>query len=942
MRASLQKHRESVYVPVSLETPVNGLPSDQGTRADRWRRIESLCHAALARPAGERAAFLAETCGDDATLRAEVESLLAGAESAPAFLENLMDGVSSAPLVGRQLGAYRIDASIGAGGMGEVYRAKDTRLGRDVAVKILPAVFTTDPQRRARFEREARAIAALKHPNICTIYDVGHDQGIDFLVMELVDGESLAERLAKGPLPVDEALAHAIQIGDALDKAHGQGIIHRDLKPGNVMLARKGSGTSRGRQAKLLDFGLARIMPSGVGAGEAPTDISPMTEAGAILGTMQYMAPEQIEAQPADARTDIFAFGAVLYEMLTGRRAFEGATQAGVMAAILREEPPPVHPREIGRIVRRCLAKDPLRRYQSARDLLNDLEEVEESSRTVGVDDKSIVSTRAQRRTPRRAAGWVGIAVLIAAVATAAYLGRPRPGAAPSYRPLTFQRGVITGARFSPDGQTVYYSAAFDAGPPRVYMTRLEGTGSVPIAGLPPATLLSVSSKGELAVLLTEERAPMISSGTLARASAVGGSPRPLYEGVVDADWAPDGQLAVLRANGNLEFPYGRVLVPSVPVWPRMSPGGNRIAYIGDHGIQVADLEGRSVLNYSFEWAFGLAWRPDGREIWFTGDTGGGGAERVLYALSLSGQRRVVAAAPGAMTIYDIAKDGRRVLLSTGAGWWGIQAGRSDGPAESTLDLNGRTDIAGLSGDGSQVLLNENENAGRGLYLRSTDGSTSFKLSDDYGLGLSPDARWALTWRRDDPAHLFLVSTGTEAPQEIEFDPRLSKRGSARWSDDGRKIFIALFPEKGNDDTLRIYTLDPPKTWRPVTPSGVDAAFAVSPDGRSIAARDREGHLSIFPVDGGEPRTIVEERGRPIQWSSDGRWLYLARMESFRARVYRRELDTGRVESWRDLGPSDPAGVTTFGAIFISRAGLAYAYNFSRVLGVLYLAEGLK
>ncbi|MGE5835695.1 MAG: protein kinase domain-containing protein, partial [Acidobacteriota bacterium] len=838
--------------------------------------------------------------------------------------------------------AYRIDASIGAGGMGEVYRAKDTRLGRDVAVKILPAAFATDAQRRARFEREARTVAALKHPNICTIYDVGHDQGIEFLVMELVEGETLAARLAKGPLPLDEALAHAIEIGDALDKAHGQGIVHRDLKPGNVMLALKGSGTDRSKQAKLLDFGLARVIPSVLGAGDAPTDISPMTEAGAILGTLQYMAPEQIEARPADARTDIFAFGALLYEMLTGRRAFEGATQAAVMAAILREEPPPVHPREIGRIVRRCLAKDPLRRYQSARDLLNDLEEVEESSRTVGLGDKNIVSTRTQQRRARRAAAWVAIAVLIAAVATAAYLGRPRPPAPPSYRPLTFQRGVITGARFSPDGQTVYYSAAFDAGPPRVYMTRLDGTGSVPIAGLPPATLLSVSPKGELAVLLTEGRAPMISSGTLARASAVGGTPRPLYEGVVDADWVPDGQLAVLRANGNLEFPPGRVLAPSVQ-WPRMSPGGDRIAYIEESAIEVADLEGRTVLDHRFPFAFGLAWRPDGREIWFTGDIGGGGAERVLYALSLSGQRRVLAGAPGAVTIYDISKDGsNRALVATGAGWWGIQAGRAGRPAESMLDLNGRTGLVGLSDDGKQVLLDEWRNEGKGLYLRSTDGSTSVQLSGDSGLGLSPDGRWALTQRREDPAHLFLVSTSTEAPQQIEVDPRLSRRGSARWSGDGRKVFIALLPEKEHDDALRIYKLDPPKTWRPVTPAGVAETFAVSPDGRSIAARDRDGHLSIFPVDGGEPHTIAEERGVPIQWSSDGRWLYLASMESFRARIYRRELASGRVESWRDIGPSDPAGVTTFGAIFVSRDGLAYTYSYSRALGVLYLAEGLK
>ena len=227
----------------------------------------------------ERAAFLAEACADDPELQREVESLVARAESAPSFLEHPVG--AAAPLVGRQLGAYRLEQRIGAGGMGEIYRATDTRLGRGVAVKILPATWADDPQRRARFELEARAIAALNHPNICTIYDVGHDLGINFLVMELIDGESLATRLAKGPLPLDQALAYGIEIADALDKAHRQGIVHRDLKPGNVMLTKTGSGTSRVAHAKLLDFGLARIVRPAATA-TVPTDSTPMTQAGVV------------------------------------------------------------------------------------------------------------------------------------------------------------------------------------------------------------------------------------------------------------------------------------------------------------------------------------------------------------------------------------------------------------------------------------------------------------------------------------------------------------------------------------------------------------------------------------------------------------------------------------------------------------------------------------
>ena len=319
-------------------------------------------------------------------------------------------------LAGRTLGAYRLAARIGAGGMGDVYRAQDTRLGRDVAVKILPPAWTADPARRARFEREARAIATLNHPNICTIHDVGHVDGIDFLVMELVDGEVLAARLAKGPLPLHEAIARAIEIADALDKAHGHGIVHRDLKPDNVMLARTGSGAAH---VKILDFGIAR-MPTPRVSGQADADHAPLTAAGVLLGTPPYMAPEQIEGRAADARTDIFAFGLLFYEMVTGRRAFAGASTAAVIAEILRGHVPAVHPREVDRIIRRCLAKEPLRRYQSARDLVNDLEEIRH-------DPASRAATPATGRW--RAAAWIAAALLAttAAAGYTAWVLRPAP-----------------------------------------------------------------------------------------------------------------------------------------------------------------------------------------------------------------------------------------------------------------------------------------------------------------------------------------------------------------------------------------------------------------------------------------------------------------------------------------------------------------------------------
>src|SRR5512139_2614725 len=273
---------------------------------------------------------------------------------------------------GTRLGPYEIQSAIGAGGMGEVYKARDTRLDRSVAIKVLPPAFSADPERRARFEREAKTIAGLNHPHICTLHDVGEYEGSTFLVMEHLTGETLAQRLEKGPLPLEQALTVATEIADALSAAHRQGVIHRDLKPGNVMLTKAG--------AKLLDFGLAKLkghgeQPAAAHLASAPTQSTPLTGEGMIVGTLQYMAPEQLEGKPADARTDLWALGAVLYEMLTGKRAFERATSASVIAAILDREPPPVSslqplaPPSLGRLVSRCLAKDPDERWSAANDL---------------------------------------------------------------------------------------------------------------------------------------------------------------------------------------------------------------------------------------------------------------------------------------------------------------------------------------------------------------------------------------------------------------------------------------------------------------------------------------------------------------------------------------------------------------------------------------------
>jgi Tol biopolymer transport system component len=567
--------------------------------SDRWRQVESLYHAALARPAGERAAFLAEACGDDAEMRAEVESLIAQVDGASSFLESpaMIDEVSPLSLVGRQLGAYRIDAPVGAGGMGEVYRAKDTRLGRDVAVKILPAAWVTDPQRRSRFEREARAIAALNHPHICTIHDVGHDAGVDFLVMELLEGRTLAARLARGPLPLTEALARAIEIADALSKAHRQGIIHRDVKPGNVMLTKSG--------AKLLDFGLARLVrdePT-TPTSDARTNTAPLTEAGAVLGTLQYMAPEQLEGRQVDARTDIWAFGCVLYEMVSGRRAFTASSDAGLISAILTSEARPLASSPLDRPIRKCLAKDPDRRWQTAADLTDELRWIGGWSAESGSSAPVSDATR-RGRVPRwRLLRLAPAALALAAVGIAAgYFLHPAPEV--RYTRFDIQPPLRTvwgngGLAISPDGRRVAF-VAVSGGKSSIWIREVNDTRTRNLAGTdgadiylfwsPDGTSLGFFADKKLKTIpsnggpvLSLADAPRPGGGTWNRDDVIVFAPdvvsnRGLLR--VPADGGPVGPLTALDA-GDGDGGYRA---------PVFLPDGRHLLFVSRSGIHATSL----------------------------------------------------------------------------------------------------------------------------------------------------------------------------------------------------------------------------------------------------------------------------------------------------------------------------------------------------------------
>jgi eukaryotic-like serine/threonine-protein kinase len=440
-------------------------------KPERYKQIEELYHSALGRMPEDRAAFLEQSCRGDKALRGEVESLLGYEERAEQFIESPPDDVAVAMLaaeqkqsmVGRTLGHYRVVSLLGSGGMGEVYRATDTRLDRTVALKVLPQHLSSDPERRQRFEREARAVSSLSHPHICALYDIGQQDGIDYLVMEYIEGESLADRLARGPLPADQALRYGIQVADALDKAHRAGIIHRDFKPANVMLTKTG--------AKLLDFGLAKLHASETeavirGQSNLPTEQMSLTTEGTIVGTLQYMAPEQLEAGAVDARTDIFAFGAVLYEMITGRKAFSGKSQANLIAAILSSEPQPVStvqpmaPPTLDRVVKTCLAKDPDERWQTAHDLMLELKWIAEAGSEASTAAPVVVRGRNRERL-----AWIVAGVLLGLVAVLLFVianlrRAPTEVSATRFVISASEKQGLHYPSISPDGRRLVYPAS--------------------------------------------------------------------------------------------------------------------------------------------------------------------------------------------------------------------------------------------------------------------------------------------------------------------------------------------------------------------------------------------------------------------------------------------------------------------------------------------------
>lgn len=824
---------------------------------------------------------------------------------------------------GVRLGPYEIVAALGAGGMGEVYRARDTRLDRTVAIKVLPAEFSGDPQLRARFDREARAISSLSHPHICALYDVGTEAGTQFLVLEFLEGRTLADRLLAGPISADEALRIAIQIGDALDKAHRAGIVHRDLKPANVMLTKAG--------AKLLDFGLAKAAAPVVAASGLslmPTTPHGVTAQGTILGTFQYMAPEQIEGFDADARTDIFAFGALLFEMLTGRKAFDGKTRASLLGAILKDEPPrvsavqPIAPQALDRIVATCLAKDPDDRWQSARDLVRELKWVADGAATregVGV-------TRAAPPWARVLA-WTGAAAAIAFAITFAWRGTDRQRPAPVYASLDAPADSVLGEDdavgltptrtpmvFTPDGRSLIIQAA-RAGKPQLYLRSLDRPDARPIAGTENARVPFVSPDGKWIAFWTanEIRKVPIEGGTATTVCAAGATPL----GPFGAAWGAgdvivfgddvSGRIMRVSANGGTPVP---VTAPP-PIGrrhagPFLLPDGKRLLFSDvstwdarESRLMVQALDGTGVRPLITSAVDGRL-VPSGQLVFMRLGTlmavpfdtaraeATGDAVFVMGDVMQSGMRARQGALNTAAGMFAVSSAGALAVIrgplagtSENALIWTTRDGRTMSAEPTSGQHTGTRNHTRISPDQSRAIVAVYRPMRLEFWLADWKRDTWTLCADCQG-GID-----VATWSRDGHGVLLgqnetlvMHALDGSAPDQVLVQERERALVPGRWLADGRIVYQSS-PDL-NLTHYEIKLLEPgAHTGRVIVPLGMGKAPDVSPDGRWLAYDStqtgaREVVVQAFPGPG--LRTQVSAGGGADHaGSADGRTLYYLR-----------------------------------------------------------------
>ena len=857
---------------------------------------------------------------------------------------------------GTKLGPYEIVALIGAGGMGEVYRARDQRLGRDVAVKILPASFAADPDRLRRFEQEARAVAALNHPNILGVHDIGQHDGMPFMVSELLEGESLREILARGPLSHRKAIDYAIQTAHGLAAAHGKDIAHRDLKPDNIFVTREG-------RVKILDFGLAKTVEKADGhnAGMATmTSDIPVTGVGNVVGTAGYMSPEQVRGAKVDCRTDIFSFGAVFYEMLSGVRAFNHDTTAETMTAILHDDPPETPPDgraippALDRIVRHCLEKAPEQRFQSAKDLAFDLESVTTLTASGGLSAAKVK----ERKTRSYLIAAAAALVLLAGLAGWLLSSARHPATSAQFHQLTYRRGTPGTARFTPDGQNIVYTAAWEAAEPELYTVPAGGVGGHPL-GIKDARLLAVSGRGELAVALAPAQiTTLLAPGNLARTTG-SSAPKPEIENIQAADFTPDGSaLAIVRYVPTdfmcqLEYPIGKVLLRERLIDDlRFSPNGKYLAFIthtnpsDDRGtVMILRTTGEKVAaSPLYESSQGLAWSVGGDEVWTTSPLESG----EVHALSISGKTRDPLAMPGRLHLRDISSKGE-LLVGQGIARRGIVVSSNHGESLRDLSWLDFSYLRDISDDGKMILFEEegNESTNYTVYVRDVDGSPAVPLGEGYAGSLSRDKKWALAIKLTDPAHeLWLLPIGPGEPRRIN-PPNL--------------MMAAILPGFLSDGKRIVYSANeaghPPRIWLQDVNGG--APKPISPEGmvnREISRDDKWVLVGVRDADSGKVRTALLsiDDGKTVEitglkpgemalgWTSEGQ-LYVSSAAGTGAGVTVEKLNphTGARTPWRVLATAPIGGVVPDPPI-ITPDGATYGFDYRVRLSDLYTITGVR
>ncbi len=802
---------------------------------------------------------------------------------------------------GTKLGPYEILSPIGAGGMGEVYRAQDTRLDRTVAIKVLPSHLSSDAELRRRFEREAKAVSGLNHPHICTVYDVGQQDGTDFLVMEYLEGETLATELTKGPLQTNQVLRYAIEISDALDKAHRQGVVHRDLKPGNIMLTKSG--------AKLLDFGLAKLRDTQSGTGEGvtglPTENHSLTGAGTILGTFQYMSPEQLEGKDADARTDIFAFGAVVYEMATGRRAFEGESRASLIGAILKDDPPPIStlqpmaPAALDHIVKTCLAKDPNDRFQTARDLTLELQWIAEGG------SRSPVTPPVVQLKKRQHLAW-GVGVLLVAVVTAMVVWHLKPQPAEEPRPLTrfaitlpqksplVTTPVYRDLAISPDGSHIAYVAQRTEGDMQLYLRAVDQLEAIPIRGpegqfiaspffSPDGSQIGFFDPPDLKRVSIDGGVPV----TVCTARTFGG-----------ASWGSDGAIIVGSSEGLFRVPAAggepQLLTTTdadkgevAHGFPHILPGGNGVLFAIGTGDQFEKVELAVLDLKTKEFRLlvpGLSphYSSTGHIVY--------GREETLWAVAFDSEGRAVKGEPVPLlenvarkhfgvVSFGLANNGSLVYIPINLQArelvWVNRNGATEPLPQDSKSF--RTPRLSLDGQSVAVAIDDRPwslDLRRNILEKPPVESISHPL-------LSPDTSQAVT---NSLVGLYLVSTdGNGQPEQITLKGDPVFRGLTCWSPDGKfVVYIKNDPETGNDIWLVPMEGErKPRLFRGTKSDETQAT--VSPDSKWITYRsDHSGRNEIyvepFP-DGGPIVQISSQGGTEPVWAKNGRELFYRNQE---------------------------------------------------------------